>query len=840
MITLARVGDVIRFTFQDNPLYLNNGTIEVPVNSLSLLIDESNIATFKKAASNDIFLSCSLDELGMTRTQLINWYKDNMVDEGITPEEVEDIVESATTNLFGYAEYDSQNTRINFKHDASGSVISSIDASDFVIDGMIDNVEIVTVEGVKYLKITFNTESGKEPILIPLADIFNPDNYYTKTATDALLAEKANTATTYTKTEVDNAISAATSGKADTSAVTEAIDAIDAAYKAADAVISGAVDSVSGDVATEAQRAISAETALDSKIDTVSGNVVTSGEIESMIEEAVSGKVDTDVFDEKERVISAALNDLNTRKLDASAYTPTDLSNYYTKSETDGEIEEAVSGKADTSAFTAHTADTNVHVTLTEKTTWNAKSDFSGSYNDLSDKPTIPVVPTNVSAFNNDSGYITSNAISGKADTSAVTEAISAAVSGKADSDSVYTKTEVDNAITSATSTKQDTLVAGRGISITTAETADTISFNLPISAGTGADSVVEGYSTIASGDNSHAEGLMTQAIGTYSHAEGSQTQAKSTCSHAEGLFTSAATPYSFACGLNGVASGDSLTVSDTNTIFAIGNGLDNTHRTTNPHNAFEVKLNGDIYIADTNDTSTSQYYRKPMIKLQDALGGGSSYTAGDGIDITNDVISVTGKADSNTVYTKTEVDSALSGKQDTLVAGTNITISGNVISAEGGGVDVVQTTGTSTTDVMSQDAVTTAINTVSGAIPTTYISSIQEDSSGGWTRFVRFSTPSNINYWILDNPKINGKQIHKFTGIESNINQFSLVETSAITTSMTSGSTDSQVPSAKAVYDKLGGLSLVKLTQAEYDALETIDNSTLYIIVDGEVCAPE
>ena len=31
----------------------------------------------------------------------------------------------------------------------------------------------------------------------------------------------------------------------------------------------------------------------------------------------------------------------------------------------------------------------------------------SGSYTDLSDKPTIPVVPTNVSAFNNDAGYIT-------------------------------------------------------------------------------------------------------------------------------------------------------------------------------------------------------------------------------------------------------------------------------------------------------------------------------------------------------------------------------------------------------------------------------------------------
>jgi hypothetical protein len=39
----------------------------------------------------------------------------------------------------------------------------------------------------------------------------------------------------------------------------------------------------------------------------------------------------------------------------------------------------------------------------------------SGSYNDLSNKPTIPTVPTNVSAFTNDAGYITSSSITNKA-----------------------------------------------------------------------------------------------------------------------------------------------------------------------------------------------------------------------------------------------------------------------------------------------------------------------------------------------------------------------------------------------------------------------------------------
>ena len=68
-----------------------------------------------------------------------------------------------------------------------------------------------------------------------------------------------------------------------------------------------------------------------------------------------------------------------------------DLSGYYTKKEIDdkGYLTEHqdISGKAD-SADLASVA-------------------TSGSYNDLSNKPTIPTVPTNVSAFTNDVGYLT-------------------------------------------------------------------------------------------------------------------------------------------------------------------------------------------------------------------------------------------------------------------------------------------------------------------------------------------------------------------------------------------------------------------------------------------------
>jgi len=56
------------------------------------------------------------------------------------------------------------------------------------------------------------------------------------------------------------------------------------------------------------------------------------------------------------------------------------------------------------------------NITQANITSWNNKSDFSGNYNDLTNKPTIPTVPTNVSAFTNDVGYLTQHQdISGKA-----------------------------------------------------------------------------------------------------------------------------------------------------------------------------------------------------------------------------------------------------------------------------------------------------------------------------------------------------------------------------------------------------------------------------------------
>lgn len=74
--------------------------------------------------------------------------------------------------------YNPTDKLLEFKN--GNALLFSIDATAFIKDGMVSSVVIDN----GYLVITFNTDSGKEPIRISLTDIFNPNNYYTKQQID--------------------------------------------------------------------------------------------------------------------------------------------------------------------------------------------------------------------------------------------------------------------------------------------------------------------------------------------------------------------------------------------------------------------------------------------------------------------------------------------------------------------------------------------------------------------------------------------------------------------------------------------------------------------------------
>lgn len=240
-----------------------------------------------------------------------------------------------------------------------------------------------------------------------------------------------------------------------------------------------------------------------------------------------------------------------------------------------------------------------------------------------------------------------------------VVSANTVAIEGKQDTLSAGTGISISGNVISAEGGGK-AIEGGHGITVTTGATADTVSFNLPISGGTGIYSIVEGYtSNKASGQFSHAEGYYTKANGNYSHAEGYDTTANTSYSHAEGRYTqangeqshaegfstTANTAYSHAEGCNTKANGfyshaegyftetkneaehasGKYNVSRTGntdaqrTLFTVGNG---TGTGESASNAFEIRQNGDIYFLKDN----------MYTKLQDNLGvtPSSAITSGD------------------------------------------------------------------------------------------------------------------------------------------------------------------------------------------------------------------
>lgn len=87
------------------------------------------------------------------------------------------------SSFFNGVNYNRETKKIEFKN--GNTIVAWLDATDFIKDGMVSDVRID--EG--NIVITFNTDSGQEPIYIALTDIFDPSNYYTKEQTNTAINE---------------------------------------------------------------------------------------------------------------------------------------------------------------------------------------------------------------------------------------------------------------------------------------------------------------------------------------------------------------------------------------------------------------------------------------------------------------------------------------------------------------------------------------------------------------------------------------------------------------------------------------------------------------------------
>jgi hypothetical protein len=350
-------------------------------------------------------------------------------------------------SVTGYADsvkYNSTTHYVEFYHGTTaGTKVFEYDASPFIVDGMVQNVEIKNVTSgssqVTCLVVSFNTDAGKQDINIPISQIFDASNYYT-------------TAQTSGSTELQTAFN----GKTDTAA-TKALNDVVTAHTANTNIHLTAtekgqlhthsnktyLDGITGTVGTMAYQntssyssATQVSTALSNKVDSTEYAAFSAATNNSISD--LSGQSET---------VSAALNNLNSKKLDITAYTPVDTSLYYKKTETSGstEIQTALNGKVDTTAFISHTG-SSVHMTTTEKTNLDSLATniaaisgiTSSKVNNWDDANSKKHSHSNKTALDGITGNVGTMAYENKTSYSSATE-VNTALSNKAD------KTAVDD-----------------------------------------------------------------------------------------------------------------------------------------------------------------------------------------------------------------------------------------------------------------------------------------------------------------------------------------------------------------------------------------------------------
>ena len=78
MIEINKQGNAIRIDFTDNDKYLFNGTMEVASNELMLVVDESDMITFKRTTNGDVLFSQTVDNIKIAGSAVT---KDNVIEQ---------------------------------------------------------------------------------------------------------------------------------------------------------------------------------------------------------------------------------------------------------------------------------------------------------------------------------------------------------------------------------------------------------------------------------------------------------------------------------------------------------------------------------------------------------------------------------------------------------------------------------------------------------------------------------------------------------------------------------------------------------------------------------------
>lgn len=282
-------------------------------------------------------------------------------------------------SVSGYADsvqYNTSSKYVEFYHGGTGGTkVYEFDASPFLIDGMVESVVITSVTSggseVTVLEITWNSAAGGQVTDIPLNEIFDASNYYTKSETSGkteianALAEKVNVA--------DNNVEVCSTSTTTNMTTTYANGATSANASWISDPSIGGYQFYSLNVTVENQtggtQAYSWTRNSHSDVDDDKVTITLDyGDYDAYL--TITPKGDY-------RIVSLVGRTIDEEETMSSiSFTVSRCTSYGQSAEVIGNtILPSLANKAETSALTAHTSDSTIHVTSSDKTTWNGKQD---------------------------------------------------------------------------------------------------------------------------------------------------------------------------------------------------------------------------------------------------------------------------------------------------------------------------------------------------------------------------------------------------------------------------------------------------------------------------------
>ena len=367
MVEIVKNGNVSVILFTDSDYYLfNTGQIIVPLGSLTMVIDKSDLVTFRKSSNNDLLFSAKLGKVKINGTTLTKQNAQSLFDaamggsggSGIRFEEVQQLPATGENGVI-YLVPNGDNTFTEWvwleNEERFEKLGYDVDLSDYYTKTQVD-----TALAAKQNTLTFDstpTENSTNPVtsggIYTALQNVQPDlsNYYTKDEIDdgnltisaALneLHDEKQDKLTFDSTPTEGSSNPVTSNGIVTYLLNNYYNNqwVDMHLLELQQAMNAAIAGIEENY----QTLLTFDTAPTQG----SENPVTSGGIYTALQNVqpdLSNYYDKDDIDEGNRVVSTALNRLNSDVDDLQS----DLdSNYYTETE----VNDLLDGKQDTLTF---------------------------------------------------------------------------------------------------------------------------------------------------------------------------------------------------------------------------------------------------------------------------------------------------------------------------------------------------------------------------------------------------------------------------------------------------------------------------------------------------------